>query len=81
MISTTASRRVSKILNTPKLKLTTTIDIANFDINDGTRDLYDMFDLAPPPAPKLKTPGVIAMDITSKFAQAAQGMCCVVPVC
>ncbi|CZR53954.1 probable MAK10 Glucose-repressible protein [Phialocephala subalpina] len=47
-------------------------DIANLDINDGARDPFAMWDTAPPPAPKLKSKGVIAMDITEQFGNAAR---------
>ncbi|KAE8441549.1 hypothetical protein EG329_004857 [Mollisiaceae sp. DMI_Dod_QoI] len=47
-------------------------EIANLDINNGARDPFAMYDTAPPPAPKLKSKGVIAMDITEQFANAAQ---------
>ncbi|KUJ08475.1 amino-acid N-acetyltransferase-like protein subunit Mak10 [Mollisia scopiformis] len=47
-------------------------EIANLDINDGARDAFAMYDSAPPPAPKLKSKGVIAMDMTAEFANAAQ---------
>ncbi len=35
---------------------------------------FGAYDPEPPPPPKLKSRGVIAMDITEQFAQAAQRM-------
>lgn len=56
-------------------KLTHFSDIANLDINDGARDPFAMWDTVPPPAPKLKSKGVIAMNITEQFANAARRSC------
>lgn len=56
-------------------KLTHFPDIANLDINDGARDPFAMWDTAPPPAPKLKSKGIIAMDITKQFGHAARRTC------
>lgn len=61
--------------NIARPKLTHFSDIANLDINDGARDPFAMWDTAPPPAPKLKNKGVIAMDITEQFGNAARRMC------
>ncbi len=65
-----------KLSNTKRMsKLTSFAEIANLDINNGARDPFAMYDTAPPPAPKLKSKGVIAMDITEQFANAAQRTC------
>ena len=56
-------------------ELTLQTDIENLDIYDGVREApgaFAAFDPGPPPAPKLKSKGVIAMDITEQFAYAAQ---------
>jgi len=50
-------------------------EAANLAINDQTdrRDNpFAAFDPEPPPAPKLKSKGVVAMDITNEFTNAAQ---------
>ncbi len=44
------------------------------DDNDRSGDPFAGYDSEPPPAPKLKSKGVIAMDITEQFAHAAQRM-------
>lgn len=50
---------------------------ANLIINDDDRprDQFAAYDSEPPPAPKLKSKGVIAMDITEQFTHAAQRTC------
>jgi ribosomal protein L11 len=49
-------------------------EIANLDIGNGTTNPFAAYDPEPPPAPKLKSKGVIAMDITEQFVDAAQSM-------
>ncbi|KAH8657006.1 amino-acid N-acetyltransferase-like protein subunit Mak10 [Tricladium varicosporioides] len=50
--------------------------VANLEIEDGHRDLttdaFASWNSEPPPAPKLSSKGIIAMDITEQFANAAQ---------
>lgn len=52
--------------------LTFRIGVANLDINDGSRDPFSAYNPEPPPAPKLTSQGVIAIDITEQFIHAAQ---------
>ena len=47
-------------------------DIANLNIDDGPGDPFAAYDQEPPPAPKLKSKGVVAMDITDEFTKAAK---------
>lgn len=49
-------------------------EVADLDINDGPSNpaAFAGFEEAPPPAPKLHSKGVIAMDVTEQFADAAQ---------
>jgi hypothetical protein len=50
------------------------IDVANLALEDGPRmpAAFAAYDSEPPPPPKLKSRGVIAMDITEQFTNAAQ---------
>jgi hypothetical protein len=49
-------------------------DVANLVLEDGPRNpaAFAAYDSEPPPPPKLKSRGVIAMDITEQFTNAAQ---------
>jgi len=49
-------------------------DVANLVLDDGPRNpaAFAAYDSEPPPPPKLKSRGVIAMDITEQFTNAAQ---------
>lgn len=49
-------------------------DVANLVLDDGPRHpaAFAAYDSEPPPPPKLKSRGVIAMDITEQFTSAAQ---------
>jgi hypothetical protein len=48
-------------------------EVADLDIDDGPRNplAFAGYESEPPPAPKLKGRGVVAMDITEQFADAA----------
>lgn len=48
-------------------------EVADLDIDDGPRNplAFADYESEPPPAPKLKGRGVVAMDITEQFADAA----------
>ena len=50
------------------------IDVANLALDDGPRipGPFAAYDSEPPPPPKLKSRGVVAMDITEQFTNAAQ---------
>ena len=50
--------------------------VANLSINDDAdpRNPFAAYDSEPPPAPKLKSKGVVALDITDQFTHAAQRM-------
>lgn len=52
-------------------------EVANFALNDDDEErqqsAFKAFQSEPPPAPKLHSQGVIAMDITEQFINAAQG--------
>ncbi len=48
------------------------IDFAGLDVDDGHRKPFAAFDSELPQAPKLKSKGVIAMDITEQFSIAAE---------
>ena len=49
-------------------------DVANLVLDDGPRNpnAFAAYDSEPPPPPQLKSRGVIAMDITEQFTNAAQ---------
>jgi hypothetical protein len=49
-------------------------DVANLVLYDGPRNpnAFAAYDSEPPPPPQLKSRGVIAMDITEQFTNAAQ---------
>jgi len=51
-------------------------EVADLGLDDGLRNpsAFAVFDSEPPPAPKLKSKGVIAMDITEQFTSAAHRM-------
>jgi hypothetical protein len=51
-------------------------DVANLVLDDGRRNpnAFAAYDFEPPPPPKLKSRGVIALDITEQFTNAAQRM-------
>ena len=49
-------------------------ELANLDIGNGTANPFAAYDPEPPPAPKLKSKGVVAMDITEQFVDAARSM-------
>ena len=55
-------------------KLIAIPEVADLDFNEGPSNLsaFAGFDEEPPPAPKLHSQGVIAMDITEQLTDAAQ---------
>jgi hypothetical protein len=55
-------------------KLIAIPEVADLDINEDPSNLSAVagFGEKPPPAPKLHSQGVIAMDITEQFTDAAQ---------
>jgi hypothetical protein len=58
----------------PPTWLTIFLEVADLDINDGPSNpaAFAGFEEAPPPAPKLHNKGVVAMDITEQFTDAAR---------
>jgi hypothetical protein len=71
---------ISRCLN-PRAALWTKVlklskDVANLVVDDGSRNpnAFAAYDSEPPLPPKLKSRGVIAMDITEQFINAAQRM-------
>lgn len=58
-------------------QLTITSEVADFDINEGPSNpsAFAGFEEKPPPAPKLHSEGVVAMDNTQQFIDAAQSTC------
>ena len=58
----------------PPTWLTNSLEVADLDINDGPSNpaAFAGFEEAPPPAPKLYSKGVITMNITEQFTDAAQ---------
>ncbi|KAF4625734.1 hypothetical protein G7Y89_g12427 [Cudoniella acicularis] len=53
--------------------------VADLDIEDGPRNpsaaVFAAYNSEPPPAPQLKSSGIIAMDVTEQFVNAAQRLC------
>jgi hypothetical protein len=57
------------------IDLTFCSGVAHLDVNDGSRDPLSAWNFdQPPPAPKLTSQGVVAMDITEQFVSAAKRM-------
>lgn len=55
-------------------QLTTSIVVGGLDIDDVPQNPFSAYDEEPPPAPKLQSKGIIAMDITQQFISAAKRM-------